>query len=365
MNIIYFFCLLTLGQGVFLSIHIFISQKEVLLKRAIFALIILIEVLTLYDEIILFFSNTNLPIQLYYLGTPLLPAIGPLLLVYIYLSSNRKLNWVWLFHFVPVLITILFAISNYHILSITEKQDYISFFQNSLVAENTTRSLLELLINNSMRLQILIYAILSWFFLYQNKKKYHSKVSIGVVQYLCIGLMVIALLSILMEIHILSLKGYSLWRFALFLMIFSSNIFALTYVYFQPNSSTKTDKYKHSGLSKEEEKQIRENLNRLIQEEEIYLNPLLTLQKLAEASNTNIHYLSQVINSIYGKTFNELMNTYRVEKVKQLLQQIDNQSMEEIATLSGFGSPSSFFRIFKQHTGLTPGQFRKQLKTHP
>jgi AraC family transcriptional regulator len=38
-------------------------------------------------------------------------------------------------------------------------------------------------------------------------------------------------------------------------------------------------------------------------------------------------------------------------------------SLVEIALESGFGSQGNFNRIFRKHTGVTPGQFRSQQRS--
>ncbi|NQZ78066.1 MAG: hypothetical protein HRT61_18475 [Ekhidna sp.] len=76
MELVYLYCILTLGQGVFLSIYLLKTKTE--LPDRLLAAIVFIEVFTLYDELFLFFSESGLLIWLYYIGTPLMAAIGPL-----------------------------------------------------------------------------------------------------------------------------------------------------------------------------------------------------------------------------------------------------------------------------------------------
>ncbi|WP_282135041.1 helix-turn-helix domain-containing protein [Seonamhaeicola maritimus] len=59
-------------------------------------------------------------------------------------------------------------------------------------------------------------------------------------------------------------------------------------------------------------------------------------------------------------TFYDLINSLRVEEAKTKLKSaaFDKYSITGIAELCGFNSKSSFYRIFKKETGLTPTQFK-------
>ncbi len=91
-----------------------------------------------------------------------------------------------------------------------------------------------------------------------------------------------------------------------------------------------------------------------------YLDPDLTLPRLAKSLNVPLHHLSQVINEVYGQNFFEFINKYRVEEVKNKIvdPKFDKYSLLGIAFESGFNSKSAFNRVFKKFTGTTPSEFR-------
>jgi AraC-like DNA-binding protein len=359
MDILYLFCMLTLGQGVFLAIYLLTSQKKPVLGVRLLSLIVLIEVFTLYDEVILFFADNNLSIHLYYIGTPMLAAVGPLALGYVYFSvkPHASLKARYLLHFIPAVLAIAFAIANYHLLPFDEKQDYLSYFQDQL-SLNESRTLPELLINTIFRVYLLAYLIAGWLYLSKSEEMLKSRISKGFMRYFLAGFIGIVTLTFLMEL--LSTSTYVELRFTLYLVVFSTHIFGLAFIYFRPPKRLiEADKYQKSGLSEDEATRVREQLKVMLKEEEVFKNPLLTLQKLAHRLDTNNHYLSQIINTTYQQSFNELINDYRINEAKVLLQNDSaDLPIEEIAAASGFASPSSFFRIFKKHTGKTPSQFK-------
>ncbi len=100
-----------------------------------------------------------------------------------------------------------------------------------------------------------------------------------------------------------------------------------------------------------------------IEDNKIYRDPECSLSILATKINTNKTYLSLAINQIGTTTFNSLINNYRI---KQVLEDIKNNSQNKktlkmIYLDAGFIQQSTFNRIFKEHTNLTPTEYMKQL----
>jgi AraC-like DNA-binding protein len=105
-------------------------------------------------------------------------------------------------------------------------------------------------------------------------------------------------------------------------------------------------------------------ISELIEKEKIYLQPELTLKDLAKGSGMSIHDASEVINAGFGYNFNEFINRYRVEEVKNRLKDPANDHLAIMAVAfdSGFNSKASFNRIFKQVTGRSPSSFKTDHK---
>lgn len=92
-----------------------------------------------------------------------------------------------------------------------------------------------------------------------------------------------------------------------------------------------------------------------------YLDPSLTIRKLAADLKMNSRDLSVLINQSLNQHFFDFVNEFRIEEAKTILK---NPSKKDFTVLEilyevGFNSKSSFNTAFKKHTGLTPTQFRK------
>lgn len=100
-------------------------------------------------------------------------------------------------------------------------------------------------------------------------------------------------------------------------------------------------------------------IDQLMQHNQLYLQPALTLADVAHQLKTNTSVLSGVVNGVYKKNFNDFVNAYRVEEFKKQIQSPQNKHLTLLAVAldCGFNSKSTFNRAFKNATGITPKEF--------
>lgn len=94
-----------------------------------------------------------------------------------------------------------------------------------------------------------------------------------------------------------------------------------------------------------------------------YRDPDLTLELFAKHLGVNRNALSKAINRSEGSNFNQYVNSYRIKEAVRLISQKGHKDLyiEELYEKVGFGSRTSFYRIFKQFTGLSPAEFQKNI----
>jgi AraC-like DNA-binding protein len=94
-----------------------------------------------------------------------------------------------------------------------------------------------------------------------------------------------------------------------------------------------------------------------------YKQAQYNLPMLASDLDTNTKYISEVISKYYG-SFNNLLNKYRLELVKKMLEErlTDTYTMEYIYTLAGYSSHSAFYSNFYKTFQATPLEFQRMLK---
>lgn len=85
----------------------------------------------------------------------------------------------------------------------------------------------------------------------------------------------------------------------------------------------------------------------------------LSLDMVAENIGITAAYLSRLFYELCDINFVNYVNECRVEHAKLLLRQ-SKMPVQEVGFRSGFNSLQNFNRVFKKHTGTTPGAYRKQ-----
>jgi len=103
-------------------------------------------------------------------------------------------------------------------------------------------------------------------------------------------------------------------------------------------------------------------LDRLLDDPKILRDPGLGLPHAASLLGARPAELSRALAAVHGKSFVECLQTRRVEEAKRLLAdpQEARTSMEAVGLLAGFGSRSAFYKVFREHAGVTPAAFRSQ-----
>ena len=123
-------------------------------------------------------------------------------------------------------------------------------------------------------------------------------------------------------------------------------------------------KYARSTLDAAEKERITKALQQLMEHDKVFLDPLLTIDQLAEKVSSTRHALSQVLNECIGKSFYDYVNYYRVEEAKALLLAPSGKQYKiaSIAYDAGFNSLSTFNEVFRKMAGCTPSQLTRELK---
>lgn len=102
-------------------------------------------------------------------------------------------------------------------------------------------------------------------------------------------------------------------------------------------------------------------ITELVETERLYLNPNLKLTDVADALAVHHKAVSACINA-QGCSFNQWINDYRLRHAKNLLQQMPDMKISTVALESGFANERTFFRVFKEATGMSPKEWTAQQK---
>ena len=109
-----------------------------------------------------------------------------------------------------------------------------------------------------------------------------------------------------------------------------------------------------------ENSELRQKLDRWMEEEKPYVNPAFQLSDLGAVLPMNRTYLSHFIKAEYGCTFYQFVNRYRVEEAKRLKLANPDLKMDEVAARCGFSSRTVFSNVFTREEGVSPREWFKK-----
>ena len=150
---------------------------------------------------------------------------------------------------------------------------------------------------------------------------------------------------------------------AVLIMILCIVFFLFGYPYLSLLTEEDNPKKVDKTLQYEFSEDILNKVMEMFEVKEIYKEEGLTIRKLSEYMNMQEYKLRNIINKGLGyKNFNDLLNSYRIKKAKELLLNTNDKdlSITRIALEVGYPNAAAFNRAFKQFTGLTPSEFRKK-----
>lgn len=116
------------------------------------------------------------------------------------------------------------------------------------------------------------------------------------------------------------------------------------------------------GLSARQLSTMAQDLEHYFQAQRPYLDPELDLQQVADDSGYSRNQISYLLNQVLGQSFYRYVNQARLQ---HLMAKLDNASatapIDELAFDAGFNSLSAFYKCFRNHTGLSPKAYLKQI----
>lgn len=295
--------------------------------------------------------------------------IGPF--IYFYVKSQLRPEWQldrkdW-WHFLPGLlylgytlvafVTDVFILNDYYFYADGRDKDLANWYQISGL------------------LAMIVYSVLA----YRNYRVYRRRIYrelsfAEAVAYRWVGMFLVALL-IIMILRVLALVFLPDWGSFGRWFPYYSTFGAITYFIALAGYTNVIRTLARHALPEEEilpEPEASEStsldvapeewmpkVTELMQLEKLYENPSLTLTDVAQALGLNRRQVSGVINRGSGQNFNDFVNGYRVEAVKEQFAQGKHREFTilSIALGCGFNSKTTFNRVFKKHTARTPVQY--------
>jgi ligand-binding sensor domain-containing protein/AraC-like DNA-binding protein len=130
----------------------------------------------------------------------------------------------------------------------------------------------------------------------------------------------------------------------------------------QRRQRRRRDKYKTIPIDSRRIEDVIARLLHLMDEERLFLDPDLTLNKLSLRLRVHYNHLSRIINERFCLSYNDFINKYRIDEARKRLAASEEKesTILDIAYSTGFYSKSVFNAAFKKFTGMTPTEYRKK-----
>ncbi len=359
-------------QALFLSLLLITKKRKstpdfILVALLIFTAIPLFLYFAFYNQIaVILWSSHTMPSVLYFVNVPFIMTFTPSIFLYIKssLKPQKKFLLKNVFHFSPIFIFIILTFLFIDFKSISQSE--FDFYQ--------LNNYKIFLFFTPITVFLAIYYVFSAFKMFA---KFNKKVKQNYSYTEDVELKWLKIILIIVSVS---------WFFLLFVAVFvgknSENIeivykivlFSLTIIVFviaffgfkQSNVFISNDKNMNNSSKNNNKINTKKNedvekLLQFMQEQKPYLKSKLNIKELADMLNWQPQYLSKIINENLHNNFFEFVNSYRIDEFKKQIIINKNYTILSVAFDCGFSSKSSFNRIFKENTDLTPSQYKKSL----
>lgn len=145
-------------------------------------------------------------------------------------------------------------------------------------------------------------------------------------------------------------------------VLYSIVVYTITYLVISKKffQNINPVKYQTTNFTEAEINPLFKNIEKIVLEEHLYLNPEISLSLLSKQLKVTPQKISLAINSKSGYNFNDYINNYRIRYATQLMKKDEAKTLTiaSIATDAGFNSLSTFNTAFKKFTGKTPSAYK-------
>ena len=93
-----------------------------------------------------------------------------------------------------------------------------------------------------------------------------------------------------------------------------------------------------------------------------FTDPELSLAQLARQFNLSESYVTRMVKSESGCSFSVLLTRLRIQKAIEYLLGQPDMMLVQVADQCGFSSQHYFSRVFKEQTGFSPADYRRNMR---
>jgi AraC-like DNA-binding protein len=296
---------------------------------------------------------------------------GPLLYLYVLsiIRPNFTLNAKHRLHLLPLVIYFVFLFVAYYCQDHVVKRQVIGLYLFDLNWQFVT---MDTLIKSSR----FVYLILSVYLINKYREQLKdSRSNIENIDLTWLKILVLGFAGVTLVGVVLSLSkvvnlfypvDISLQIFLGLTTYYADLVLVCFLLFFSAVNISSVAKVKDQSKSSYEDYEADEEyVGRIIKfmdNEKPYLKSNITLDALSESIDIPARELTAIFNGHFKMNFYEFINNYRIKEAKEILKTDKKQTISDVFLAVGFNSKSVFNTFFKKNTGMTPSEFRKQIK---
>ena len=167
--------------------------------------------------------------------------------------------------------------------------------------------------------------------------------------------------SLIVLAYILAILNWIPGSYILGAIMYSFILYISLFMVINKRKLEETDKYQNKKIAEKDALPVINRLENALNAGNLYRDPELKLNNLAQKLNIPPYQLSQVLNDNLGKSFSTFINEYRINEAAERIIREPHIKIEEIGYEVGFNSKSAFFTAFKKIKNTTPLKYRESL----
>lgn len=217
-----------------------------------------------------------------------------------------------------------------------------------------------------------VYVVMSFYALKKYKirlRRTHSAIEQLTHKWLSVLLFLFLLFWLILSVGLILINYFPIWNGGAMIFNLGLMIFAILIGIYGYRKNTLVLKISESeGLNPVQGKELSSyglpDIEQFFATQRPFLQSELTLNELSVQIKIPPHTLSNIINSHYGQTFFEYINSWRIQEFKEKISRGEHlkYSILSVAYDSGFNSRTAFYRFFKKNEGISPGDYIKNFE---
>lgn len=205
-----------------------------------------------------------------------------------------------------------------------------------------------------------VYNMPKFFSLQNNLYKFETEEHERRISNLTVGIAVIAALSavLVLLLFVIVKKNRALLKAQMIVVSKDMELIKLE------NSNTRDKTIPDSrqySIPVDQKNELYNKIKQLFESHAVISDVDFSIIKMAELLDSNVKYVSMVINEKYGKSFKNVLNEYRVKEACRMLsdKSYGHYTIKSIYENVGYRNAASFIRAFKNVMGMTPSIYQK------